>query len=184
MIFLSAGHNSKSQTVRRDPGAINKFGVKEGDLTIEFRNLVSAELTRMGAKHILDLDEENLQMYLNRIKTGTGSVVVEYHFDAGPEAASGCTSLVEEDADRLDKAMATEMANITSALLGIKNRGVKPESWTRHGRLALMREEGIITLFELGFITNQDDLKAYHLHKLNLAKLHANLLVKYEAMIP
>jgi N-acetylmuramoyl-L-alanine amidase len=184
MIFLSAGHNSQSESIKRDPGAVNKFGVREGDLTIEFRDLVSKELTCMGIKHITDLKEENLQMYLNRIKTGTGSMVIEYHFDAGPETATGCTSLVEEDADRLDKACATELAAVTSNMLGIRNRGVKPESWTRHGRLALMREEGIICLFEIGFITNQEDLAKYHINKLMLAKAHAAILAKYEAMIP
>jgi hypothetical protein len=55
----------------------------KGDLTIEFRDLVCQELDLLNAKYIKDLDEESLSMYLNRIKTGSGSVVVEYHVSDG-----------------------------------------------------------------------------------------------------
>ena len=183
MIFLSAGHNSKSRTIKPDPGAINKYGIKEGDLTIEFRDLVAAELTKMGVPFKTDLQEESLQMYLNRINTGRGSVVIEYHFDAGPENAEGSTSLVEEDSDANDKMFATEILTSTNQILGTKFRGVKPESFTRHGRLALMREEGIICLFEIGFITNENDMAKYHAKKHQLAKAHAEIIAKYELLI-
>ena len=183
MIFLSAGHNSKSKSVKQDPGAINKFGVKEGDLTIEFRDLVAKELELLNLPFKTDLQEETLQMYLDRIKTGTGSVVIEYHFDAGPEVAQGSTSLIEEDSDVNDMKFAREILDSTCQILGTRSRGVKPESWTRHGRLALMREEGIICLFEIGFITNEQDLAKYHAKKHQLAKDHALILRKYELLI-
>lgn len=184
MIFLSAGHNAQSQSIKADPGAINKYGVKEGDLTIEFRDLVAKELDFLGVCYKTDLKEESLQMYLDRIQTGNGSVVVEYHFDAGPEAAHGATALVEEDADRLDNAFATELLNTSVALTQISSRGVKPESYTRHGRLALMKEQGIICLFEICFLTNEDDMAKYHVKKKELAKAHAQVLAKYEKIIP
>jgi N-acetylmuramoyl-L-alanine amidase len=184
MIFVSAGHNSKSKTIKADPGAVNKDGIKEGDLAIEFRDLVTQNLGLMGVKYITDSDEENLAMYLQRINTGTGSVVVEYHFDsaAKPEA-TGTTGLVEEEADRLDKAFAKELTDATAIYLGIKNRGVISETQSHRGRLGLMREEGIICLVELCFISNPDDLKRFHLHKRELAKAHADIIKKYEAMI-
>ena len=184
MIFISACHNSKSKTVKADPGAINKHGVKEGDLTIEFVDLVCNHLTLLGAKFVRDSDEEGLQAYVNRIQTGNGSVVCEYHFDAGPETATGTTTLVEVDADRLDLAFAKELSQATATILGIKNRGVKSEADTRHKRLALMKENGIVGLHELCFITNDSDLAKYHTKKNELAKEHANILVKYEAIIP
>ena len=183
-IYLSAGHNSKSKTIKQDPGAVNKQGIKEGDLTIEFRDLVSAELTKLGMKHIKDSDEESLAMYLNRIKTGSGSVVIEYHFDsAASETATGCTGLIEEEADRLDKAFAAELTNSIAITLGIKNRGVIRESESHRGRLGLMREEGIICLVELCFLSNPNDLAKYHQGKLALAKQHALILKKYEDML-
>jgi|SRR5688500_11171207 len=185
MIFLSAGHNSKSKTIKTDPGAVNSDGVKEGDLTIEFRDLVKRELDLLGVKYITDLEEESLGMYLKRIQTGNASVVVEYHFDAASNPqATGTIGVVEDEADRLDKAFAKELTDSTASVLGIRNRGIMPEALSHRGRLGLMREEGIICLVELGFITNKDDLKRYHLKKKELAKIHAEIIKKYESIIP
>lgn len=183
MIFISAGHHSK-KTAGSDPGAINKHGLKEGDVTIEFRDLISAELSSLGVPHKLDSDQETLQQYCNKIQTGTGSVVYECHLDAGPETATGTTSLIEVDGDRLDKACAKEIADTTALMLGIKNRGVKTEADTRHTRLALMKEDGIVVLHEICFITNDNDVARYQSKKKELAKAVAEILIKYENMIP
>jgi N-acetylmuramoyl-L-alanine amidase len=183
-IFISAGHHSKATTIKQDPGAVNKQGIKEGDLTIEFRDLVCKELTAKGVKFVTDTNEETLSAYLKRIQTGTGSVVVEYHFDANDKPTpTGTTGLIEGEADRLDRAFAKELTDATASILGIKNRGVIDESQSHRGRLGLMREEGIICLMEICFITNPDDLKAYNANKLKLAKAHADILIKYEGMI-
>ena len=182
MIFVSAGHHSK-RVAGSDPGAINKHGLKEGDVTIQFRDLISAELTRLNIPHKLDSDQETLQQYVDRIQTGSGSVVYECHLDAGPETATGTTSLVEVDANTLDKELAKELADKTATLLGIKNRGVKSEADTRHKRLALMKEEGIIVLHELCFITNDSDVAKLKAKMPELAKIVAQLLVKYENIV-
>lgn len=183
MVFISAGHNAQSKTIKVDPGAVNSHGIKEGDLTIEFRNLVCSELDKLGVKYVTDLQEENLAMYLQRIKTGNGSVVIEYHFDSASSSATGTTGLVEEEADRLDRLFATEITNSNSLILGIKNRGVWSEAESHRGRLGLMREEGIICLSELCFISNDTDLQKYNENKLVLAKEHARIIKKYEDLI-
>jgi hypothetical protein len=46
-----------------------------------------------------------------------------------------------------------------------------------------MREDGIICLLEIGFITNDKDLCAYHVGKLKLAKAIAAILKQYEGML-
>jgi len=183
MIFLSAGHHAKHPGTK-DPGAINKDGVQEGILTIEFRDLVSRQLTLLGVPHKLDSDAETLSQYVNRIQTGDGSVVCEYHFNAGPPTATGTETLVEVDADRLDLACAKELSATTASILGIRNRGVLSEAQTRHKKLALMSEKGIVVLHEIGFITNDDDLKRYNAKKNELARAHALVLLKYEQIIP
>lgn len=180
MVFISAGHNSQSKTIKTDPGAVGN-GYKEGDLTIEFRNLVLIELDKLGVKYITDSEEENLSMYLSRIKTGTGSVVIEYHFDAAENPlATGTTSIVEMEADRMDRAFAREIAETTAAILGIDNRGVKTEAETHRGRLGLMREEGLVCLCEIGFITNKNDMDKYQMNKKLLARMHATIISKFE----
>ena len=184
MVYLSAGHNSKSKSIKQDPGAVNSEGVKEGDLTIEFRDLVKVELDKLGVKYITDSDEESLSMYLKRVQTGAGSVVVEYHFDAADSStASGTTALVGEDADRLDKAFAKDMVDNVAEVLGVKSRGVISEAESHRGKLGLMREHGTVCLVELCFITNDGDLNKYNWFKNILAATQAKLISKYENLI-
>lgn len=181
MIFLSAGHNPKG--IKKDPGAVAN-GFHEADLAAEFRDLVGEELKILGVKFITDYDEETLSEYLKRIQTGNGSVVVEYHFDAAESAtATGTTALIEEEADRFDIAFARELVNSTAKCYNIKNRGIKSEADSHRGKLGLMREEGVIALIELGFLTNINDLQTHQLRKRSLAKIHAEILQRYDKMI-
>lgn len=181
MIFISAGHNNKG--IKIDPGAIGN-GYKEADLTVEIRNLVIKELKRLEVAYVSDNDDERLGPYLERIKTGNGSVILEFHFDASANSsATGTTALIESEADRLDKAFAKELSDITASTLGIKNRGVKTEAESHRGRLALMREEGIICLLEVCFISNSQDIVLYNVNKEKLAIKIAQTLIKYEKML-
>jgi len=181
MIFISAGHNPNG--IKKDPGAVGN-GFHEADLAVEFRDLVGECLTARGVAFITDKDDERLGEYLKRIQTGSGSVVAEYHFDAAESStATGSTSLIGNDADRLDKAFALELVNSTSKQFGIKNRGVKTEAESHRGSLGLMRESGTVALVELGFISNLKDLNSYFLNKHELAKIHAEILERYEKLV-
>ncbi|MBP1222671.1 N-acetylmuramoyl-L-alanine amidase [Flavobacterium sp. 1355] len=179
--FISAGHNPKG--IKVDPGAVGN-GYTEADLAVEFRNLVVSELLKRKVKVITDSDDERLADYLKRIQTGSGSVVLEFHFDAAvSSAATGTTALIGNDADRLDKGFAKELVESTSTILGIKNRGVLSEKDSRRGSLGLMREQGIVSLLELCFISNPDDLKKYHVNKKVLAIKIAEVVERYENML-
>lgn len=181
MIFLSAGHNTKGP--KTDPGATGN-GYREADLTIKARNAVAEKLDRMGVKYITDKDEETLGQYLSRIKTGSGSVVLEFHFDASSSSASnGCTSIVGEDADRLDKAFGREVVDTNSRILGVKNRGVISEKDSHRGRLGLMREQGIVCLLEIGFVTNLNDIVSFNRNLECWSMAMALLLKKYEDIV-
>ena len=177
MIFISAGHHL------RDSGAIGS-GTQENLETIKFRDLVCSFLTSLGVAFKKDNDNETLQEYFDRIKTGDGSVVLEFHFDSsGTGKAGGTTALVGNDADRLDKAFAKELADTTSFILGVKNRGVKPESQSHRGRLRIMRESGTVCLLEVCFIDNIEDMILYNQKKEILANSIANILARYEALV-
>lgn len=180
MIFASAGHAPYS--VKKDFGA-EGCGYKEALLTIELRGLVCAELDKLGRKYVTDKDTETLGEYLERIQTGSGSVVCEFHFDAYNGTASGSTALVGDDADVLDKAFAQELVDVTASILGIPNRGVKRESESHRGRLGLMREQGTVSLLEVCFIDNSGDMQKYQTKKAELAKAYAAILSKYEDKI-
>lgn len=177
MLFISAGHHLK------DSGAIGS-GTQENLETIKFRDLVVAILRGRGLKVVTDDDHETLGEYLARIKTGDGSVVCEYHFDAANGQAFGSTAIVGIDADKNDNAMAKELVDITAFKIGTKNRGVINEGESHRGRLGLMRETGIVALIELCFIDNPTDFAKYELVKQELAVHHADILEKYEKLIP
>lgn len=181
MVYLSSGHAALSKK-SYDPGAIGN-GQKEGLLTIEFKKLVQDALASLQVSYVSDTEEESLSEYLRRIKPGNASVVLEIHFDAAGPTATGTTAIVGADADRLDKAFAKELAETTAAVLGIKNRGVISEADSHRGRLGLMREQGIVCLMELCFISNKNDLKTYQLRKRELAAAQALIIAKYERMI-
>lgn len=174
--FISAGHHLK------DSGAVSG-GRQENFEAIKFRDKVIALCKSKGLKVIQDDDTETLAQYLQRIKSGDGSVVIEFHFDAANGVASGSTCLVGVDADRLDKSFAKELVDATSATLKINNRGVKSEAQSHRGRLGLMREQGIVALLELCFIDNKSDMIAYDNHNDELAVKISEIIEKYEKMI-
>lgn len=181
MIFVSAGHNPGG--VKPDPGAIGN-GKREADLTLEFRNLVLDELKNKNIPFISDNDTERLGEYLKRINTGNASVVLEFHFDAAASPnATGTTVLIGSDSDEHDKAFAKELVEAAASILMIKNRGVISEAESHRGRLGLMKEEGILALLEICFISNPSDLSAYEKYKTFLAAKIAAILIKYEALI-
>ena len=184
MIFISAGHNIGSLKTKEDPGAVNKQKNKENLIAIEFRDLVCKELDKKGLKYIKDENDEKLSDYLKRIKTGSGSVVIEFHCDSSSnEQATGSTGLIGDDSDRLDALFSKEINDCFSETLGLKNRGVIKESQSHRGKLGLMREQGIVSLQEMFFLSNPNDLKSYHKNKYILAEKIANIIEKYENII-
>lgn len=179
--FISAGHNPKG--IKPDPGAVAN-GMHEANLAVEFRNLVIDELLKLNVKVISDKDDERLGDYLKRIQTGSGSVVLEFHFDAAASStATGTTSLYGSDADRLDIAFAKELVETTAAVLGIKNRGALSEKDSHRGSLGLMREQGIVSLLELCFISNPQDIEKYQANKNELAFKIAQIVARYENLL-
>lgn len=184
MIFLSAGHGGPKTNY--DPGAPGVNGRWEATETQKARNRISEIIrTKYNLSVINDLDTETRSEYFNRIKTGSGSVVCELHFNAGPPDATGTEMLVEVDADRLDKLAALKMAQATGSILGINLRsgGVKSEADTRHKRLGLMREEGIVILAEICFISNASDMQKYDENFEKLCQAYAELLVEFESWV-
>lgn len=175
--FVSAGHHDN------DSGATANE-LKEADLTKEFRDLVIVNLEKIGANYSKDQDSETLGQYLQRIKPGNGSVVVEFHFDfASDSKTGGTTAVVADNASSNSKAFAKELADATSRVLGVKNKGVIPETQTYRKRLGLMRKEGIVALLEIGFISNASDIEKYNVGKEKLAAEIAKIIKKYDDLI-
>lgn len=178
--FVSAGHHLS------DPGAPGVGGApSESRQAIRVRDKVVTHLTsRLGIRTIIDNDSETLSQYLARIQPGSSSVVVEFHFNAFNGKATGTEVLVGNDADRMDRAFAAEMAAAGATVMGIANRGVKTEAESRRGRLGLMREQGIVALVEVCFIDNPNDMQAFERQFEALCSAYANVIAKYDRLIP
>ena len=173
--YVSAGHHL------RDSGAVGN-GYKENELTIEFRDMVVDHCKRMGLRVITDDDSETLTQYFERIKPGGGSVVIEFHFDAAATTtATGTTALVGDDANQDSRNFAQELADTVSEVLDIRNRGVMPENLSYRKKLRIFREPaGVISLLELGFITNKRDMEKYQANKKYLACRIADVIRRYD----
>lgn len=187
-IYLSAGHHNK------DAGATRTYkgkAYKEAEITKVYRDRTLKYLKeyRPDARIITDKDDETLSQYLNRIKPGKASVVIEYHVNAGPlnkKGANGAEAVIERNADRMDKAFAEElMNNFKVAGMSLRSNSVIPEDKTHRGRLGLMREEGIICLIEIGFITNDKDLELMTDNCFidKVCALNAKTILKFEDLI-
>ncbi len=184
MIFLSAGH------FLQDPGAVAN-GSQENQLTIELRDLVVKHLISLGqvpGKNFkIDSDDWDLKTYISKLKTGSGSVIFEIHFDSSSNPKSTGTTMIIPYREwtkekELELQFGKEVSLAVSSILQIKNRGVIDETASARKRLAIMRPEGINGLLEVGFISNTNDLKQYKEHKDLLALQIAKILIKYDSL--
>lgn len=178
VIYPIAGHSNN------DPGAVYN-NVTEALKTQELRNLIAAYLKQKGHKHIVDNDAENNRQLQNRIKPGTGSVLVDHHFNASVNTmATGCEVIIANNANTHSKAIAKELAEGTAKILGITNRGVKTESQTHRGKIGIVNlGAGIACLVEVCFLSNKTDMAKYEQKKNELAKFYAETYIKYDNLI-
>lgn len=178
MIFISAGHHNT------DPGAVLN-GLQENNLTKDVRNLIVKNLHLQSI--IQDKDFETNSQYQRRIKPGSGSVVFDIHFNSGSPTAGGTECYVNTkdfaDKNSLSFKMASEICARTSEILGIRNRGVKPDNKSQHSRIGILNlGSGISVLWEVCFISSILDMQNYALKKNILSKEIASILEKYDAL--
>lgn len=175
MIYLFAGHHLN------DPGARAVDGTTEAQLTIEFRNLMLQFIPARSV--IIDNDRETLPQLINRVRPGSGSVMLDCHFNSATATASGIETFIADGANADSRAFGADLVVTGSRLLGIPNRGVKTETESHRSRLGILHTPaGISALVELAFISNPEDLRRYHANKYALAKAYAGLLIKWDAL--
>lgn len=175
-VFPSAGHNNA------EPGAV-ALGYKEADLTKEARNLIAKN--SKAEDLIMDKDWETNSQYQKRIKPGDGSVVFDIHFNAGSPTATGTECYINKkdfaNKNSLSYKMASEVCELASSILGIKNRGVRSENDSQHSRLGILNlGAGVSVLWEICFITSVLDMQNYLSKKEFLHKGIAAILKKYD----
>lgn len=174
MIYLLAGHHLA------DPGAVSG-GVKESDLTIELRNLVVPYLVQSGLQYKVDDDRNTLSQVIAKIDSTEKCVILDLHWNAASSnQANGLEVVIPERSTDNERFYGDLLAKEGSKALGIRNRGVIPESRTARKSLAIMRPHGMNLLLEVCFITNPKDMAAYQRNKHTLAKVIASVLYQAE----
>jgi N-acetylmuramoyl-L-alanine amidase len=183
-VFISAGHSNKAG---RDRGASGN-GFIEGDLTVEYRNLLTSALKRKGITPITDADDSVLSQTLNffRNKTTRDCIVIDIHWNAAGSQATGTETLIPSENTEFERLLAKAMSDDISRILGIPLRGnhrglrgVKTEAESHHGRLGWMRLTGENILLEICFISNKNDMDKYQANKEKLAEAHAETIARF-----
>jgi len=154
-VYLSAGHSLQ------DTGAAGINGRMENQETIKLRNAILYCLRAKGIPVQTDNDNESLAQYLARIQPGAQDKVIELHFDCANGAASGTTAYVKNGAGKQCMEYARLLVNTVSQVLGIPDRGVKPESESGRHYLALVHASAMAVILEVCFIDNAGDMQAY-----------------------
>lgn len=181
MIYLFAGHSSAKGQPNYDPGAVSN-GVTEADLTTELRNLISDILKVSGSEIKVDDDRQSLIQVINSTHSSEKDVVCDLHFNAATPSATGVEVLIPDRHTVQEYDIARDLADQISKAIGIRNRGVKTEAESHHGKLGIMRPQGINILIEVCFITNLVDLNSYRTHKNVVADIIAKQLIKADAI--
>ena len=153
-IILNAGHSLS------DPGAITLYG-KESDFNIKIRDAVIPELKRQGFEVIPVPDDYDLKKsisYVNEITTNINdALAISIHQNTG---GSYGAEVYYYGGSNSSKEIATKFINAYCKETGLKNRGVKSDTTTRHGKLGWIRNTNVWAILpECGFIDNESDVK-------------------------
>lgn len=169
---ITAGHSNT------DSGAVNgKF--KEAELVTKFRNAVAHYLKEEGIAIKTDgvgSDNQNLNTAIKLIKGS--SVAVEFHMNA---ASNKSAYGIETIALPKDKKLAQALSKAVAKAFNSKLRGQDgwiDQSQSARGKLGFISNGGLIV--ELGFISNDVELKTFNEKYWLAAHDVADVLIKHE----
>lgn len=173
-LFISAGHGGT------DPGAVSGSYV-ERDLNIELRNLLVAELSKLGVTAVTDPNKNALAQTLAwlRGKFGSKDVLLDIHFNSFHDtSAKGSEIIIPDASSKFESDLAFALLKALTDI-GFRSRGVRPESLTARRKLGWMRPNAENILIEVCFITSSSDMVLYVNSKNIIAKRLALVLREY-----
>lgn len=172
-IFLIAGHQSNT-------GANGLL--KEGEETIRLRNLIHKYLRRKNIEPIVDDDCMVLPQVVKwlRKKVAREDICIDIHFNCSSNAdAHGTEVFIPDQYTADEKQLADRLLATITQTLGTRNRGVKKESQTNAGRIAMLSSFDCCNLLiEVCFISNQSDVEKYKARRNILAEAIAEVIAK------
>lgn len=177
-IILSAGHTN---VPGRDQGATGN-GYVEGQLAVEFRQLVANYIGKMGIKPMMDGNNTILAeslSYFKKMVKDDNNLAIEFHWNSAGSTATGTEVLVPAKPSQEEKSMAADLSKVVASTLKITDRGVKTELDSHHGKLGWMTLPGTNILMEFCFVTNAADMENYQENKFKLAENVAKIIFNY-----
>jgi len=154
--IIAAGHGDS------DPGAV-ALGRREATEAVLITDALEKILKNAGYKVYKVPNRYDLQDQIpwvnRRFKNG---IAIEIHKNSGPKAASGVeVFFLASNPHRA--ARASIISGELSKATGLDNRGSKPDTSTRHGRLGWIRQLHVESyLVEAGFISSVKDNNISH----------------------
>jgi len=168
-IFLNAGHDNVN-----DPGAIYHTHI-EAKMNIAIRDKLNEYLSKQFKVETvpdrLDLRESIIWVNERSSELDDG-LAVSVHFNAG--GGEGAETFYYDGGYEKSKIIAKTYIDKYCSLTGYKNRGAKPDTSARAGRLAWIRDtEPWAVLIECGFIDNEEDMKKFDATQIAYANYEA-----------
>lgn len=169
-VCFDAGHGQDSRSAGvYDSGAEGVRGLEESELAFqlietalhvartEFADSIKVVLTRDSRTESAPLSLRTAEAYRE-----DADVLISTHLNSGSSSATGLETYYR-DGDAGDMILANIVQKSMVSAFGLRDRGIKAASTTRHKRLAIL--EGATrskpgALAEFGFITNQSDMNA------------------------
>lgn len=158
ILAIDPGHglgNSKSGVL--DSGAV-AAGHRECDIALDWALALNWVAKKKGLKTFMtrksNEDSAPLSHRVRRAHDAGCTHFLSLHLNSAGILASGTETLFR---DAIDRKFALVVHSAAVNVLGRKDRGLKPESASPRGRLAVFAFQGPCCLSELGFITNPTD---------------------------
>ncbi|WP_166666068.1 N-acetylmuramoyl-L-alanine amidase, partial [Paenilisteria rocourtiae] len=163
-LAIYAGHGGV------DPGASSSYG-KESEKALELMLEATKYARSLGIKVINNRTSNvarNISADAKKANREKVNAVIEIHFDSATATAQGTTGFYC-DGSATSKSLAQKVNDHVDDYF--KDRGIKPDTSTRHGRLGILRETNApAMLLETCFISNKDDMTTYSTKKTLIAK--------------
>ena len=158
MVALDAGHGARRG--HAFTGACAN-GLVEDELALDFVVRIGHHLRRAGHRTLYTRPDTNLVPLSRRGKLAVArgcDMFLSIHCNAGPASASGTEAFVVNH-DGRSRRIARELVEAVVEH-GVRTRGVKWDSRSRHSRLRVLRDtyrHMPSVLLEIGFLTNDHD---------------------------
>lgn len=158
VVILDPGHGMANRKAGAfDPGAVSNDGTREADIAMSYANELRGMLQNLHVKTIRTrVSNEEPCPVSSRAKIArdyAGTIMISIHCNAADGRANGTETFYRGESNA---PMARKINDAVCKSLGTKNRGVKTESASQHGRLAVMNFQPCF-LIELGFIDHVGD---------------------------